>query len=239
MKKLILCASVFLLIVNIFTINSASAQQLSVSITVTQPISCYGGNDGSLTANATGGSAPYSYIWSTEESTSSITRLEAGYYHIVIYDSQDNSAEAEIMLRNPEKLSLEVSSYTYSNGFNVTTHFASDGIVNTNPSGGTSPYSYLWSDGGATQNRSGIHAGSYEILLTDDHGCNLRGSVFLSAPDRDDWMMNGNAGFTAGTHFIGTTDNKDLVFKTNASERLRIDRTGKIRLNGFSVMAMM
>jgi hypothetical protein len=47
------------------------------------------------------------------------------------------------------------------------------------------------------------------------------------------WNVVGNAGTTAGTNFIGTTDNEDLVFKTNNVERLRIDNIGNITaLNG-------
>lgn len=32
------------------------------------------------------------------------------------------------------------------------------------------------------------------------------------------WSLTGNAGTTAGTNFLGTTDNQDLVFKTNNTE---------------------
>ncbi|MCX7729194.1 MAG: hypothetical protein N2203_06970, partial [Bacteroidia bacterium] len=42
----------------------------------------------------------------------------------------------------------------------------------------------------------------------------------------DSWLINGNAGTTAGTHFIGTTDNVDLVFKTNNTEQMRITSGG-------------
>lgn len=42
------------------------------------------------------------------------------------------------------------------------------------------------------------------------------------------WLLNGNAGTTAGTHFLGTTDNVDLVFKTNNTERMRITNTGNV-----------
>lgn len=36
------------------------------------------------------------------------------------------------------------------------------------------------------------------------------------------WGLNGNAGITEATDFIGTTDNKALIFKTNGTERGRI-----------------
>ncbi len=46
----------------------------------------------------------------------------------------------------------------------------------------------------------------------------------------DAWLIYGNAGTTAGTHFIGTTDNVHLVFKTNNIERMRITNNGRIGL---------
>ena len=42
------------------------------------------------------------------------------------------------------------------------------------------------------------------------------------------WALTGNSGTTPGTNFIGTTDNKDLVFKTNNSEKMRIYNNGNI-----------
>lgn len=36
------------------------------------------------------------------------------------------------------------------------------------------------------------------------------------------WNLTGNSGTTSGTHFLGTSDDKDLVLKTNNTERMRI-----------------
>lgn len=46
----------------------------------------------------------------------------------------------------------------------------------------------------------------------------------------DAWLILGNAGTTAGTNFLGTTDAVDLVFKTNNTERMRITSGGYIGL---------
>lgn len=45
------------------------------------------------------------------------------------------------------------------------------------------------------------------------------------------WGKTGDNGTTPGTHFVGTTDPQDLVFKTNNSEKLRIGTTGNIGIN--------
>src|ERR1700759_3474683 len=44
------------------------------------------------------------------------------------------------------------------------------------------------------------------------------------------WLLTGNAGTNPSTRFIGTTDNKAFVFKTNNTERMRIQATGQIGL---------
>ncbi|GIV41028.1 MAG: hypothetical protein KatS3mg034_0338 [Vicingaceae bacterium] len=36
----------------------------------------------------------------------------------------------------------------------------------------------------------------------------------------DAWLTTGNAGTTPGTHFVGTTDNVDLVFKTTIVQNI-------------------
>ncbi len=42
------------------------------------------------------------------------------------------------------------------------------------------------------------------------------------------WNIIGNTGTTPGTNFLGTTDAKDLVVKTNGSEKIRISAGGNI-----------
>ncbi len=55
----------------------------------------------------------------------------------------------------------------------------------------------------------------------------------LSTPPTDNWALTGNAGTTAGTHFIGTTDVQDLVFKTSAVINIPLERMRILANNGY------
>ena len=59
---------------------------------------------------------------------------------------------------------------------------------------------------------------------------------YLSSTDwntfNNKWSLTGNSGTTAGTNFIGTTDNVDLVFKTNNIQRISIDTSHLINIYG-------
>jgi hypothetical protein len=57
--------------------------------------------------------------------------------------------------------------------------------------------------------------GDGNVILVDDGGSSTAG-----------WSPTGNSGTTAGTNFLGTTDNQDLVFKTNNTERFRLTSGG-------------
>jgi hypothetical protein len=50
----------------------------------------------------------------------------------------------------------------------------------------------------------------------------LRGDGSFGAAPASGWGLTGNAGTNAATNFLGTTDNVDLVFRTNNIERMRI-----------------
>jgi len=53
--------------------------------------SCVGKSDGSITTTVAGGQSPFSYLWSTGDSTSSITNLTAGEYTVSVSDAHNCS----------------------------------------------------------------------------------------------------------------------------------------------------
>jgi len=60
--------------------------------------------------------------------------------------------------------------------------------------------------------------------------------LLVTGVPADAWLITGNAGTTAGTHFVGTTDNVSLVFKTNNTERMRILNTKEVIIGNASLV---
>ncbi len=54
--------------------------------------------------------------------------------------------------------------------------------------------------------------------------------MYLNQPERSDWTMTGNSGSNASTNFIGTTDSVAVSFRSNNTERLKINANGKIKI---------
>ncbi|MEZ4908768.1 MAG: SprB repeat-containing protein [Saprospiraceae bacterium] len=127
---------------------------------------CYGNCDGDIViSSVTNGVAPYAYLWSTGETTSEIDQLCEGTYGVTITDSKNCTVSDNAELIQPDELFANASS-TDETGNNL-----NDGTATANPSGGTIPYSYEWSNGLTTQTITGLAPGNYTVTVTDDNGC--------------------------------------------------------------------
>jgi gliding motility-associated-like protein len=132
-----------------------------------QNVSCAGQNNGFVNINIVGGTAPYTFLWNTGATSQNISGLAAGTYRMTVSDANGCSAtSASILLIAPTPLQIALVSVVAPacNG-------AATGRINISNSGGTSPYTYNWSNGNPTQNNINIPAGVYAVTLTDANGC--------------------------------------------------------------------
>ena len=121
--------------------------------------------NGTATVGAiTGGLPPYSYLWSTAATSSSISGLMMGSYNVNVTDANGCS----VMNYAYVSQSVTISAPTTPTPATCT---ASDGAITAFGSGGTPPYTYLWSNGATTQSQTGLAAGYYNVLITDANGC--------------------------------------------------------------------
>ncbi|MGQ0827489.1 MAG: gliding motility-associated C-terminal domain-containing protein [Bacteroidota bacterium] len=132
------------------------------------------GNDGSATITLGSGTFPFSYLWNNGSTTSTITGLTAGNYSVTVTDSKGCSKTASITVVQPFPITVTASATSAVCG-------ASDGTATVSVSGGTAPYSYLWSNGYTTAAISGLTGGSYIVTVTDSKGCTKKSTAVVNS----------------------------------------------------------
>ena len=153
--------------------------QLQVAFTVVDA-SCFGGSDGSVSTQTTGGFTPYSYTWSIPQTNSDIINLSAGAYNLTLTDANQCSLTG---------LSATVGQPATGMVINmIQTKMAcaglSDGEAQALASGSNgAPYSFLWSNGTSGSTNSGLAPGAYSVTASDSKGCTAVGSLVISALD--------------------------------------------------------
>lgn len=148
-----------------------------LTYTVSQTeIACAGGK-ASATMTASGGTAPYSYGWSTGESSATATDLTAaGNYSGTVTDAHGCQTSRTVAIAEPPALVATPSST------NVLCHGGSSGTARVDASGGTAPYTYAWSTGAATASLNGLAIGGYSATVTDAKGCTSSANVTVAEP---------------------------------------------------------
>ena len=135
-------------------------------------ITCHNADDGTVTIEAEGGTAPLTYTITggASNNTGVFTGLSAGTYKVTVSDA-NGCAEAissDFTIINPDVITIDSESYTDVNCFGEV-----DGTVTIVASGGTAPLTYTIT-GGASNNTgvfTGLSAGTYSVTVSDINGC--------------------------------------------------------------------
>ncbi|MBL7818343.1 MAG: T9SS type A sorting domain-containing protein [Saprospiraceae bacterium] len=162
----VLNTSLLLLLSGFLTYLSA---QVSVSISKIDP-TCNGFTNGSATATATGGTAPYTYRWNNNVVGSSLFGLGSGTYSVVATDALGVSGTANVTITSPAPISINVSFANICNG----------GSVTASATGGSGTYTFDWGSGRTGATQTGLGGGSYNLTVTDSKGCSA--IKFVSVP---------------------------------------------------------
>ncbi len=157
------------------SVNVGEPAALSINASSTD-ITCNGANDGSIDITATGGISPYTFIWGDGTTDEDRTGLAAGTYSVTATDVNGCTISASATITEPSAFVVTYSSV------NVSCAGESDGTIDVTASGGTGPYSYSWSDGNISEDRSGLSAGTYAVTVTDANGCSDNNSFTITEP---------------------------------------------------------
>jgi len=149
------------------TVTQASAINPMI---VTTNIPCAGQANGSIDLAVMGGTTPYVYSWSNGSSSEDISNLAAGPYTVSITDALGCIASTTVTIFEPTPLSVSTSSTDELLG--------NDGTATATVTGGTAPYTYLWSPGAATTSSiNGLTTGLYSVVVMDANGCSTNAQV--------------------------------------------------------------
>jgi len=163
-----------------FAIDQPAAA-LSVSEAIVS-VSCFGGNDGSIEVQGSGGTPPYDYQWTDSlgqvfsVQASDIGGLSAGAYRFRLSDAKGCTLDQTYVIGQPDSLDVQIS------GTDINCLGGQDGSLEARAFGGTAPYQFSWNHGDSGPNLDGLTPGSYQVLVRDAKGCEKRGSYTLSQP---------------------------------------------------------
>lgn len=189
--------------------NFANVPNLAITMTTTDA-TCPTPNNGTVTANVTGGVTPYAFKWNTLSTLQTLTNLSAGTYTVTVTDAAGCSSTASASVSQP-------ASYNFGSSTtgDLICFGASDGDVAITTTGALSPLTYVWSNGATTATQSGLIAGTYNVTATDAAGCkainlalvNSRANINAVIAVTTSKCINTPIGFTASGSGTGLTYN--------------------------------
>lgn len=161
-------------------ITVISRQEITTGVALIRNVDCTGDNNGIIQLGINGGTPPYTVQWSNGMSMPTITQLPKGNYSVTITDQSGcNNTIEDIVITEPEGLNVSINNTEDINCPNDNT-----GMIDISVSGGTSPYSYFWSNGQRTEDLININSGTYSMTVTDFNACfSVLEDIIIEEPD--------------------------------------------------------
>ncbi len=150
--------------------NSSTFSLSGTAQPVTSCISNNGGIDLTITPSGT-----YGISWSNSATTEDLANLAPGTYTVTVTESGSCTASASFTVTN------QTSAPTTSQTITAEVCGQSNGAVDLTVSGGTAPYTFIWSNSATTEDLTNVAAGNYAVTVTGANGCSTTASA--TVPD--------------------------------------------------------
>ncbi len=147
---------------------------LKVIVSQLNHVSCNGQSDGSITVNARGGTAPYSYSWNNSSTSNSITKLAAGNYTVTVTDANGCISRKVITVTQPAAIQLTLKNLVHESCA------GNNGSISVGIKGGTRPYTINWSNSQTDSTLQNLSSGNYSISVIDSNGCRKTASYTIN-----------------------------------------------------------
>ncbi len=153
------------------TINEIT---VDLSLNATDPL-CFGANNGSIQASASGGNGPFTYAWAPSGTGPNQSNLPPGTYTVTATNGQGCTATESVTLDEPPQLTASVTSSTNIDCNNPT------GSADLEVSGGTPGYNFNWSNNFNGEDPTFTTGGTYTVTVTDNNNCSTTATVSITA----------------------------------------------------------
>lgn len=145
---------------------------------VVKNITCFGDHDGSINLNIIGGVAPVKLTWDDSSVAGNVrNNLGPGSYTVTIIDSKPCTIKRTFIILEPQLLVLSAN-VTHALDCNI----ANSGAINLLVAGGSTPFTYNWSNGATTEDLVNIPAGNYLVTVIDANGCSKQVQYNINRP---------------------------------------------------------
>lgn len=207
------------------TVTDANGCSVVGCVTLTEPtsltatiasqgnVTCFGFSNGTATVAVNGGVAPYTYLWTPSNQTAAVAiGLAAGTYSVVARDANNVTTSTSVTITQPTQLAQNASITSGFSGFAISCNGLCNATAGTTPSGGTSPYTFVWSNGSTNANSTGLCAGNAQVTVSDANGCTSAASVSVTQAalleitnltDTEDYCMPQGGGGSISFQAIG------------------------------------
>lgn len=148
----------------------------TIIFTSTQDVLCYGDSTGSIYTNISGGTPPFSYTWSNGSTDVALDSLPAGTYSLTVTDANNCIISDSTQINQPQAPLAIVDSIK-----SISCYGAADGYINISVSGGTPPYTQLWSPS-IVLPAENLDTGTYILTVTDANNCEKKSSYEITEP---------------------------------------------------------
>jgi len=155
----------------IYTVHS-----LPVLSSVVTNVSCNGLNDGAIDLSVVSENPPFTYIWSNTATTQDISSLSPNTYDVTVSDLSGCNSTHSAIVTEPTVLSSSVFP------INISCFGLTDGEIDLTVAGGTTPYTFLWSNAETSEDIINLSAGTYDVTVTDANGCTSLNSGIVIEP---------------------------------------------------------
>jgi citrate lyase gamma subunit len=214
------------------TVTDANGCTATTSATITQPaavlalsstqvdVLCNGNNTGSVNLTVTGSNGPYTYLWSNGSTIEDPQNLTSGTYSVTVTDANGCTATTSSTITQPA-----VAMALSSTQVDVLCNGNNTGSINLTVTGGTTTYTYLWSNGSIIEDPQNLTSGTYNVTVTYANGCTGTTSATITQPSaaltlsttQVDVLCNGNNTGSIDLSVTGGTSPYTYLWSNNAT----------------------